>query len=422
MNIAALARGTQQGARALTLRGKGLIAVGFGLAAGATLSGQPDLLSIALLLIALPVITLIRVSRRRFSLGCDRVVVPTQLAVGDTAEVTTTLTNVGSGDTGGLLIAESVSAELGRPAFRVLTRLKPGASASFTYTISAQQRGQWLIGPLRVTAVDPFGLVRLQRAFRSQHKTLVVPRVIDLGTGLLQAEHLGTGDGSATVLAARGNDDVVPREYHVGDDMRRIHWRASARTGALMVRREEQPWTRRASIVVDLSGPSHAGMGPLSSFETAMTIVASVGVTLLRKGFRIDLLASDGTMLLGSLHGITGEARFLADLALLDPTPPTSLAANPLHADLSIGVFTSRPGCDHLLEQQAPRGRGDLGLAFILDTAAWGDPQALTAHDVCRSARRGGWRAAVVPARADTVTQLPQLWASMLRGENAGAQ
>lgn len=414
--LAAFTRSIRQGARALTLRGKGLIAVGVGLAVGAAMSGQQDLLRIAILLIVLPIITLIWVIRRRFRLGCERVVTPSRLGVGDEAEVVTTLTNLGSGNTGGLLIEDYLPVELGRPAHRVLKSLPPTAAGSFNYPLHATQRGQWFIGPLAVTAVDPFGLVRVERAFKSQHKVTVVPEIIDLGPGSLQAEHLGHGEGSTAVLAARGSDDVVPREYRVGDDLRRVHWRASARTGALMVRREEQPWTRHATVVVDLCANAHAGLGRWSSFETAMTLCASIGIALLRRGFDVQLSSSSGDALLTGLNGVDGEARLLDALALLEPTPTSTLATGPLHADLLINIATARPGTDQLLQQQAPRGRGDLGLVFVLDTAAWGDSGALSARDVTIAAQHGGWQAAVIPARERAAELLPQLWTQLLGG------
>ncbi len=51
------------------------------------------------------------------------------------------------------------------------------------------------------------------------------------------------------------------REYRLGDDLRRVHWASTARTGDLMVRREEQPWQSRATVLLDTRRMAHAGIG-----------------------------------------------------------------------------------------------------------------------------------------------------------------
>ena len=51
------------------------------------------------------------------------------------------------------------------------------------------------------------------------------------------------------------------REYRDGDDLRRIHWPATARTGDLMVRQEDRPAKRRAVVLLDSAPPAHGGSG-----------------------------------------------------------------------------------------------------------------------------------------------------------------
>jgi len=59
---------------------------------------------------------------------------------------------------------------------------------------------------------------------------------------------------------------VVPvasvREHRHGDDLRKVHWRATARSGELMVRLEERPWRAQATLLLDTRTRAHLGTGP----------------------------------------------------------------------------------------------------------------------------------------------------------------
>ncbi len=92
------------------------------------------------------------------------------------------------------------------------------------------------------------------------------------------------------MTAAVGDDDVIPRAYRNGDELRRVHWRSTARYGELMVRREEQRWQDRAVLLLDSRRSAHTGSGPSSSFEFAVSAAASVGVHLARQGLDGHLL------------------------------------------------------------------------------------------------------------------------------------
>ena len=108
---------------------------------------------------------------------------------------------------GQLLLREDVDPRLGPPVDRVLQHVEAGGSRSTTFALDASQRGRFDIGPLSVTAVDPFGLVRLTRSFRSTQSVLVVPRVHDL-EGSVDADRRGR------LLADRAL--VEPADYNVG--------------------------------------------------------------------------------------------------------------------------------------------------------------------------------------------------------------
>jgi hypothetical protein len=95
-------------------------------------------------------------------------------------------------------------------------------------------------------------------------------------------------------VSTAGEDDIAPREYRQGDDLRRIHWRSTARYGELMVRREEQQWQSRGALFLDTRRQVHRGEGPGSTFEQAVSVAASVGVHLAHEGFSLRFVTDSG--------------------------------------------------------------------------------------------------------------------------------
>jgi uncharacterized protein (DUF58 family) len=379
---------------ALTFRGKALIAVGLGLGVGAALSGQRDVLRIAVLLLALPLISVWLASRTHFRLGAERSIAPRHVPVGSTAEATLTVTNLARGRTGTLLLEEAVDPRLGAPVFRVLEHVESQGSRSTTYPLEAVQRGRYDVGPLSVTAIDPFGLVRLTRAFTSRQSVLVVPRVLALD-GSVDADRRGRGDRASSALSAGGDDDIIPREYRPGDDLRRIHWRASAHTDELLVRREEQPWTRHATVCVDIA-PDGVG-GPTSPVEVGLSMAASVCAHLIARGWSVRLETLDGRCLVAAAEGSTGQARVLEALATVRPTP--GRAALRTGSDLSVVIL---PGTAEALGVVPPVHHRSL--AFVIDVGAWG-LSGIDGREARERLGAQGWHAAAITAAPESLLE-----------------
>ena len=79
----------------------------------------------------------------------------------------------------------------------------------------------------------------------------MTPRVVPLPPISLGGSWSGTGENRPRSFASGNAAEVTVREYRRGDEVRRVHWRSSAHVGELMVRREEQPWQSRCSLLVD---------------------------------------------------------------------------------------------------------------------------------------------------------------------------
>ena len=294
----------------LTIRGNSLVAAGIALVLTGVTLGESDLLRAAVFALAVPLVASLFVGRNRFRLSSSRSIVPSRTPVGQPATIVLRVTNRGEQRSGLLQLDDSVPHVLGQHARFVVDRLAPGASVELSYEVKSALRGRFAIGPLRLKLSDPFGLVERSRGFAATDILTFVPVVHPLpGVGLGGAYSTG-GESSSRSVSIQGEDDAATREFRSGDDLRKVHWRSTARIGKLMVRREEQPWQTRSAMLLDTRGTAHRGEGMSGSFEWSVSAAASIGDHLTRLGYSLRLF-TDG----GEIHGVSGLA---ARDALLD--------------------------------------------------------------------------------------------------------
>jgi uncharacterized protein (DUF58 family) len=399
------------GLRALTSRGRSFLASGIAALLMAIILGENDLFRIGVLVTALPLLAAMVVARTRYRLSCARRLEPPRAEVGGEATVTLRLENVTRLPTGLLLIEDTVPYALGvRPRF-VLDRVESRGVREIDYRVRSDLRGRYTIGPLSVRIADPFGLVELTRSFTISDTLVVTPHVAALPHVRLSGEWTGGGDSRTRSVAAAGDDDVAPREYRQGDDLRRVHWRSTARHGELMVRREEQQWQSRGALLLDTRRYAHRGEGPRSSFEVAVSAAASIGVHLAHEGLGLRLVTDQGAEHLTD----TGLSWSLLDtLAVIRHSPARSLemGVSALRQGGGDGLIVAVLGDldpEEARELARLRHSGITGVAVMLDVSTWdgGDRAAAENHQAVQAVLAGyGWRIVRLPAG----TSIASVW------------
>ena len=286
-----------------------------------------------------------------------------------------------------------------------------------TYPVRSDVRGRYRIGPLSVRLTDPFGLCELARSFASSDELVVTPVVTPLPPVRLGGDWTGGGEATSRSVAVSGSDDAATREYRYGDDLRKVHWKSTARTGELMVRREEQPFQSRATLLLDGREQAHRGDGPGSSFEWVVSAVASIGVTLSRAGFALSLLRDNGTALTPAGVPLT-EGLLLDELAVVRTSQRRTLdpAIEVLRTGGLGGVLVAVVGAVDLdqAERLARLRTGSaVCVAVVVDIDSWAPlaprlrAEALETHErVCALLTGAGWR--VLPASVETA--LAGIW------------
>jgi hypothetical protein len=390
--------------------------------------GWQQLLYIAVLLGALPIIAVIVVRVRRPKLSVARSFAPHVIPAGSTATVALAVRNLAPRKSMRARWSDTVPWRPGVTEEDDLPSLQVrgprfasrGNSVTLRYELTPPRRGIFPIGPMNIDLGDGLGLAASSLLAGESQPVIVTPEVVPLAeTGL----SMPAGDGEARLVQRRAtgdDDDSMTREYRAGDAMRRVHWRATARHGDLMVRQEEQRSFPEARIIVETrrAGYRDASTGEddeaeSPAFEWVVRMLASVAVHLRRMGFlvTIDETALPQLESVGQGRRRTwGDEEFLSNLAAIELADTISVrrtggAERQRGANGPVVALIGTPEpetLDWLLRQRPP---GELAVAFMVrNTSAldmldrsFGVPAS--APQIAERLADAGWL--VIPVRAD---------------------
>ncbi|GGF38013.1 membrane protein [Marmoricola endophyticus] len=399
---------------ALTLRGRAFLASGLTAVVCGLVLRERDLTRMGLLVAVLPLAAALFVVRRSQHLSVRREPTADRVGVGDTVRVAVRVENGGPG-TGVLLLEEHVPDELGGAPRFVVPALGRSEVSRLEYSATPTTRGRHQVGPMTVRRREPFGMVEVQQELSGSTSVLVLPQVVPLPALRLSGGRFSTGEESPRSYSIGTVADVVVRDYRRGDDLRRIHWRSTARTGDLMVRNEEQLWQARAVVVLDNRRARHRGNGAGSSLESAVVAAASVVAHLRDADFTVRLVTADGVV-----DGRTEPGRPPDAAPLLDALAVVGLSGATTMPDLSTGEDSAPGVAVAVMGDDRPEdrpwwsrltGRGAQGLALRLDVEDWAVHTG-TRTQVTPPAwlLQQGWHVAVLDRR----TSLPTAWRGLL--------
>ena len=402
--------------RTLTARGGLMLFSGAAALVCGFVIGQRELVGVGLFLLLLPPLSALTILGAAGRVVHSRALQPHRVPAGTDTRV---LVRVGNSSpvwpVNWVRVEDTLPVRLGYEPRYTVGHLAPRAVRDVTYLVRPAVRGRYPVGPLRVSVVDPLGCVRVTRGVGAPTPLLVTPSVVPLAV-------LGASDGSQGENSPRrsvsgaGEQDPIPREYRYGDEMRRVHWRSTAKHGELMVRRDEQHWREHSTLLLDTREAAHTGEGPWSSLETAVSVAASVAVNLLDSGHELRLHTERGQLHTENASGV------LDGLATVEASEADSLyggistleGARGSTASLVVAVLGALSPEDASALSRV-RGSGP-HVAVLCTRAAWAGPE-----DARRTAdllTANGWR--VIPLSDPAA--LPPLWRRAIAPGSAAGQ
>lgn len=260
------------------------------------------------------VVAVVRVRRHRVQLGAQRSLRPIRAEAGAMARADLVLTNLGERNS--RLLAVTDSFDGGQRVARFLVPpMATGERTEAAYRLPTNRRGVYSVGPLVASVTDPFGLAETSITLCENERFIVYPRieqVLAMPGSANREARMGSRHASQVPV---GMDFRGLREYEMGDDLRRVHWRSTARTGELMLRQDEMPWETRSTILLDTRPAAHHA----ESFERAVEIAASLA-TAMCTGRRMVRFVTTGGIEIVS----TGRDRYPTVMDYLAEAKPES--------------------------------------------------------------------------------------------------
>jgi uncharacterized protein (DUF58 family) len=277
---------------------------------------------VTLLLLAYGVVIVVGVARflgrRRLDLAAKRTELPTRLRQGQRVEVELTVT--ARRRVGVFVLEEILHPHLGLDRRLPVAGLAGDGVLTHRYAVTPRLRGIYDVGPLRAVWTDPFGLSRRATELLAPTRVIVHPSTEAVHDRPLtrQWEDPPTRPPESKPWPS-GFEFYGMRDYVRGDDLRRVVWKAVARTGRMLVRESEQGITDRVVLLLDDDGRFHSPGSPSDTFEAAVKTVASLATHHLKDGFAVAVETNAGS--LGPpVRGSTGRIPVLDRLAGVQPT------------------------------------------------------------------------------------------------------
>ncbi len=271
--------------------------------------------------------------------------------------------------------------------------------AAVTYDIPTPRRGLVDVGPVLVRLVGLAGMAALSTESGSVDQVRVLPRRIPVSTML--RGHRRSAAGADDSLDVGGTDLVGLHEYGMGDDLRRLHWATSARSGTLMVREDAEPSQPHVCVVLDDRAEGYLGGADL--FEEAVELAAALCRTATASGHPLRLTTVSGrygVQVAGSAVARPGhgEDELDAVFAEIDLTGSLDEPALPAR-DLDVAVAVTGPGAD-LRHLSLSLGVAPSRVIAVVDPAP-----AVSAHH----------EFGVLVLRGATSVSIAQLWDGAVR-------
>lgn len=245
----------------------------------------------------------------------------TSVRLGEPAEVVLTVHNTGRRTLRGVL-RDAWPPSAGAATTRHLVAIPPGERRRFTTLLRPTRRGDRHAHRVTIRSVGPLGLAARQSSHEVPWTVRALPPFTSRRHLPSRLARLRELDGrTAALVRGQGTEFDSLREYVLGDDVRSIDWRATARASDVMVRTWRPERDRQVLLVLDSGRTSAGRVGDAPRLDAAMDAALLLAALASRAGDRVDLLIFDRTVR-GEVPGVARSGLLAAMVQAMAPIEP----------------------------------------------------------------------------------------------------
>ncbi len=216
-----------------------------------------------------------------------------KIHLGQAGTVTLTLANSGHRTLRGVARDAWRPSAAAQPG-RVWLRVPAGERVTTSTTLTPRRRGDAVAGKVTIRSLGPLGLAGRQRNLDAPWTVRVLPPFLSRKHLPAKLARLRELDGQhKSLIRGQGSEFDSLRKYVLGDDVRSIDWRSSARHADVLVRTWRPERDRRIIIVLDTGRTSAGRVGDIPRLDASMDAALLLAALASRAGDRVDLLAID---------------------------------------------------------------------------------------------------------------------------------
>jgi uncharacterized protein (DUF58 family) len=303
-------------------------------------------------------------SQRRPEIEVSRRLDP-HLALGVRQRVTLDLVNHGARRLS-LWVTDMPPAQLQMEGLPLRLDLEPGDSARVRYQVKPLRRGPAEFGRVCCRVRSAWRLWETRYRFGEPEQTRVYPNYKPLFRSSFVASDQLYSDLGMQLRQRRGEgtDFHQLRDFRIGDSLRQIDWRATARFQKPISREYQEERDQQVVFLLDCGRRMRARDGEISHFDHALNALLVSAFVALRQGDSVGLLSFAGqSRWVAPIKGRFQISRLLEQIYDLDSSGATS---DFLEVAEQVMTRQTRRSLIVLISSLEPQDRDDLGAAARL--------------------------------------------------------